>query len=302
MTNLKVKKCVLVALFGLYAGFAASVKAAAEDTGPFFDTLETALRQQYVFCTGDSSDLNRSKILLWKRKLEIFAESDSFKVMAKSYFAETGLSPADVYICEIVNWFQSRSTGDDEYNQLLEDDVRRREKRRADSLLIDSVCANAEASPFDFAGVPFGISKKMFKLIMEWRYPEKYEDNGRYIQYKELVIDNISANAAFHFDNDGLYRMYELEGSGGPLDSLNTKVRNEVTLLGSILEGKSGIAPDHIYRIGRFDIIQGRLTVERLWRKATISAFVGIATFNYHYYGKAVVLANEIKKNEKNGY
>jgi hypothetical protein len=69
------------------------------------------------------------------------------------------------------------------------------------------------------------------------------------------------------------------------------------------------MAPDHIYRIGRFDITQGHLTVERLWNTKQISAFVGIATYHYKYYGKAVVVAKEIKKisssevktNEKSG-
>ncbi|MBN1602597.1 MAG: hypothetical protein JW915_13395 [Chitinispirillaceae bacterium] len=284
----------------LFAGLYSSAGAAAEDMGPFFDTLEMSLRHQYVYCTGDSSYRNRSEILIWKRNLDIFAESDSFKTITKKFFTETGLSPSKIRVCDIVNWYRSHSDGNSESILLLENDIRKRDKRKADSLLIDSICAHTTASPFDFDGIPFGISRKLFKVMMDWKYPQRYEDNGKTIQCKGVEIDNISGTAAFHFDKDGIYRMYEIECSGGPLDSLNTKVRNEVTSLGSMLEGKSGIAPDHIYRIGRFDITQGRLTVERLWKKPPVSAFVGIATYRYHYYGKAVVLANAIKKTREN--
>lgn len=290
----------VVLLMISFAGLNSSANAAAEDTGPFFDTLEMSLRHQYVYCTGDSSYRDRPDILVWKRNLDIFVESDSFKIITKKFFTETGLSPSGIHICDIVNWYRSHSDANSESIRLFQNDIRKRDKRKVDSLLIDSICAYAAASPFDFNGIPFGISRKHFKVIMDWKYPQRYEDNGKTIQCKGVEIDNISGTAAFHFDKDGIYRMYEIECSGGPLDSLNTKVRNEVTSLGSMLEGKSGIAPDHIYRIGRFDITQGRLTVERLWKQSPVSAFVGIATYRYHYYGKAVVLANVIKKKRDN--
>jgi hypothetical protein len=290
----------VVLLIFSFTGLQSSASAAAEDTGPFFDTLELSLRHQYVYCTGDSSYRNRSEILVWKRKLDIFSESDSFKTIIKKFFTETGLSPSGVHICDIVKWYQSHSDGNRETVRLLENDLKKREKRKVDSLLVDSICAHAVSSAFDFDGIPFGISRKLFKVMMEWKYPQRYEDDGKIIQCKNVEIDNITGTAAFHFDKDGVYRMYELECSGGPLDSLNTKVRHEVASLGSMLEGKSGIAPDHIYRIGRFDITQGRLTVERLWKQFPVSAYVGIATYRYHYYGKAVVLAGTIKNGTGN--
>jgi hypothetical protein len=286
-----------------------SVKAGAEDVKPFFDTLESTLHQQYLFCTGDSSYKSRAEILVWKKKIEMFAESDSFAQISKTFFSETGLSPSDVYICELINWYESRTYGDKDYIKLIADDIRKREQRKADSQLISNIHKEAEISPFDFAGIPFGISKKWFQMIMEWKFSKKYTDQGKWLQYNGLMIDKVSVNAAFHFDKEGNYRMYELECEEGPLDSLNTKVRNDVAVLGSIIEGSCGMAPDHIYRIGRFDITQGHLTVERLWNTKQISAFVGIATYHYKYYGKAVVVAKEIKKisssevktNEKSG-
>jgi hypothetical protein len=286
-----------------------SVNAGAEDVKPFFDTLESTLRQQYTYCTGDSSYKSRAEILVWKKKIEMFAESDSFGQISKTFFSETGLSPSDVYICELINWYESRTDGTNDYIKLIANDIKKREQRKADSLLIANIYKETEISPFDFAGIPFGVSKKWFQMIMEWKFPKKYVDQGECIQYKGLMVDDMTLNAAFHFDKEGNYRMYELECEEGPLDSLNTKVRNDVAVLGSIIEGSCGMAPDHIYRIGRFDITQGHLTVERLWNTKQISAFVGIATYHYKYYGKAVVVAKEIKKisssevktNEKSG-
>lgn len=235
-------------------------------------------------------------------------ENDSFTMVAKSFFSETGLSPGDAYLCELINWYQNRSSQRNEFAEVLADDLQKREKRKADSLKIVDICKRAQVSPFDFKGIPFGITKENFLLMLEWKTALKQENRGKFIQCRDVPFGNLTAAAAFHFDKEGCYRMYEIECRGGPLDSINTVVRTEVKLLGEHMEKTSGTAPNHVYRIGRFDITQGRLTVERLWNGDPVSAFVGIATHRYHYYGKAVVVANKIVKiadsirtDEKNG-
>jgi hypothetical protein len=281
---------------------------AANDVTPFFDTLESSLRQQYIRCSGDSSEVSSTEIRIWKKKLQLFMENDSFPIVAKNFFSETGLSPGDVYLCELINWYQNRTLQRNEYAELLADDLQIRQKRKDDSLEIVKICKQVQVSPFDFEGIPFGISKENFLKMLEWKTGLQSENRGKFVQCTNIPYGNMMVSAAFHFDKKGIYRMYEIECSGGSLDSINTSVRNEVKLLGEHIENKSGTAPDHIYRIGRFDITQGRLTVERMWNRDPVSTFVGIATYRYHYYGKAVVVANKIEKtadslkiDEKNG-
>ncbi|HEX2959317.1 MAG TPA: hypothetical protein VHO70_20960 [Chitinispirillaceae bacterium] len=289
-------KQTLLTILLLLCSIPLSTSATSEDLTPFFDTLESSLRQQYIRCTGDSSEVQTTEIRLWKKKLQLFMENDSFPIVAKSFFSETGLSPEDVYLCELINWYQNRATQRGEYAQLLADDLKKREIRKADSLKIVNIYKNAQTSPFDFNGIPFGLSKENFLLVLEWKTSMKYENRGKFIQCSDVPLGSLMVAVAFHFDKDGYYRMCEIECNGGTLDSINTAVRDEVTLLGKHIESTSGIAPDHTYRIGRFDITQGRLTVERLWSRYPISAFVGIATYRYHYYGKAVIVANCIMK------
>ncbi len=297
-----------VLTFFLFCGIPCSTSAASEDVAPFFDTLESSLRKQYIRCTGDSSEVSSTEIRIWKKKLQLFMENDSFPMVAKSFFSETGLSPGDVYLCELINWYQNRASRRNEYAELLADDLQKREKRKADSLKIIEICKSAHVSPFDFEGIPFGLSKENFLLLLEWKSTMKFENLGKCIQCSNVHFGNQNVAVAFHFDKDGHYRMYEIECKGGPLDSINSSVRKEVALLGEEVEKRSGIAPDHIYRIGRFDITQGRLAVERMWNEDPVSAFVGFATYRYHYYGKVVVVANRIMKmadsirtDEKNG-
>jgi hypothetical protein len=289
-----ISKNTILALIFLF--YSIPVFAASDDVTPFFDTLESSLRQQYIRCTGDSSEVSPTEIMLWKKKIQLFMEKDSFPIVAKSFFAETGLSPEDIYLCELINWYQNRTSQRNEYAELLADDLQKREKRKADSLKIIEMCKSVQASPFDFEGIPFGLSKENFLLMLEWKIPVKYENRGKFIQCSSVPFGNLIVTIAFDFDKDGCYRMYEIECSGGPLDSINSAIRNEVKLLGEHIESTSGIAPDHTYRVGRFDITQGRLTVERMWCSKPITAFVGIATYQYHYYGKAVVVANKITK------
>lgn len=301
------KKTILM-VYLLCCGITVSAFASSDDVTLFFDTLESSLRQQYIRCTGDSSEVSSTEIRLWEKKLQLFMENDSFPMVAKSFFSETGLSPENVYLCELINWYQNRTSQRDEFAEVLADDLQKREKRKADSLKIVEICKHSQVSPFDFKGIPFGLSKENFLMMLEWKLPLKYENRGKFIQCSDVPFGNLIVSAAFDFDKDGHYRMYEIECDGGPLDSINTVIRNEVKLLGEHMESTSGMAPDHIYRIGRFDITQGRLTVERLWNSDPVTAFVGIATYKYHYYGKTVVVANRIMKiadtirtDEKNG-
>jgi hypothetical protein len=270
------------------------VQAAPPEPTPFFDTLESSLRDDYRLCTGDLRSLPMSELLLWKKQMDTFLEGSSFDTIVRQFYLETGLPAYSVRPCEIIIWYHNHEKNINDAVSLFAADVAARQKSAQDSLMIISLLKIAETTPFDCVGIPFGITKKALITMLHRVFTEPFSDEGTMIQYNRVIIDGISVKAAFHIDKNGYYRMYELESEGGPLDSLNSKVRLESAELAAFIETKTGLAPDHIFRIGRFDITQGRLAIERSWNHTPVSAFTGISTFKYHYYGKAIAVAHEI--------
>ena len=271
-----------------------AVYSAPDEVNKFFDTLEYKLREDYRICSGDSSTRTISQLLIWKRRIDAFTESDSFKTIAQAFYKETGLSAFEVNPCKILLWKNNNQKEMIRVDQLFSDDLVARQKKIQDSLHIATVLQNASISTLDFAGIPFGITKNSFIRFVNFKLNAPFKDEESIIQFKQVSIEGIIVNAAFHFDKNGYYRMYEFESEGGPLDSLDSKVRLESEELAAFIEFKSGSPPSHIFRIGRFDITQGRLAIERSWNLQSVSAFAGLATFRYHYYAKAVVIARNI--------
>ena len=121
-------------------------------------------------------------------------------------------------------------------------------------------------------------------------------DEGNYLRCDSVKLGKMRVNAAFYLDNDGNYRGYELESGTGSLDSLDRWIRPLADSMAGWFEHRLGRAPEHIYRIGRFDIVQGNLAIYKLWNLPEASVYVGLATYKYRYYAKAIVSSNNQKQ------
>jgi hypothetical protein len=115
------------------------------------------------------------------------------------------------------------------------------------------------------------------------------KDHGNYIECSGIDIGPIVYTAALFFDTDGKYCKYELEGHNLPLDSLDSRVRPEAENLTKYFTKLSGSSPQHINRVGRFEITQGRLAIAALWITDTKKVYTGYSTYKYLYYAKAIV-------------
>lgn len=297
MQSLKIVKSQKAAVF--FAGghipfllsfLIASTASATSDTLGlgFFSGLTDSLITEYHHCTKDTSRSMRD-ILIWKKKIDAFSSSTDYPEILKSFLKETGLNPQDISPCDILQWKIEHDRRVEEIEKTLADQEIKNARERAESLFVENELKNVTSSKFDIFGIPFGITKKCFTLLTAKKELSALDDQGNYLILDSLRLGKKTFKAAFFLDTDGKYCRYELESSPLPLDSLDGAVRKEVEYLSTYLETIAGKAPDHLYRVGRFEIVQGRLALHSLWTLDNIKIYTGFSSFKYRYYAKAIV-------------
>ncbi len=263
----------------------------------FFSELEKNILQEYLLCTGDSLP-SRKALLKWKSNINFLTESQDYPALVKKYAKETGINPIDALPCEIINWSIQQLRGKNEAAEILEQSKRQILSKRADSLYLHQQLSKNPAKPYQFENIPFGITKKGFMLQTE-QFRNLTDDQNSVI-VDSIILGSLVLKAAFHFDRNGLLSQYELESACAPLDSLDPWVRPQADSMAAFMQRKIGSVADHSYRVGRFDITQGRLAILKLWNLPEASVYAGLATSNYRYYAKLIVKSkpksNEMQK------
>lgn len=259
----------------------------------FFSTVEDSLVKNFKKCTKDSSEkISINEILQWKKQIDTFTSSPDYPSVIKLFRDESGLDPSGMSPCEIYNWKKYHDKRFSEDDQLLQEHINISAKQKDDSLYVLKDLEGRIKSPFDLNGIPFGITKKSFLLLALRKTMVSSKDHGNYIEYSGIKIGSMDYTAAYFFDLEGKYCRYELEGRNLPLDSLDCKVRPETENLINYFTNVSGSPPQHAYRVGRFEINQGRLAIAALWITGDKKVYTGLSTYKYLYYAKAIVERN----------
>ncbi|NLD98374.1 MAG: hypothetical protein GX640_00740 [Fibrobacter sp.] len=273
-----------------FLSFCSIVFAYNEDSSRvFYSNVELSIQQDYWLCTGDSIRLSRADLIKWKTGIDSITDSENFKMLVRSFSEETGLNPSDARPCEIIAWKKNRDKQKQEHDLIYKESERIHSQKKADSLFIIEELNGKVSRPFDFHEIPFGVSKRCVQLLGELK-KIPFTETDDYLQIDSVYIDGQKLRAAFFFDQNQKYCRYELESLSGPLDSLDWWIRPRADSIRTYFQKRIGSAPDHSYRTGRFDIVQGRLAITDLWNLKDASVYVGLATYKYRYYGKAVVV------------
>ena len=266
-----------------------------DSTAAFFKDLESTLREDYLHCTGDSIRKPLDTLVAWKRQVDSLAKSGDYSQLARQFYRETGIIPGSVLPCDILAWKKDHNFQKQEMARILEEQKKREAQDRDDSIFVVQELLKAVSDPCDFKGIPFGVPKRCLRL-MGIKSGMKLIDEGDHFTCNSINIGTFVTNAAFYLDKDGNYCRYELESTTGSLDSLDCCVRPRADSLAAFIEKKTGKSPMHIYRIGRFDIVQGNLAIYKMWNLQKTSVYIGLATYKYRYYAKAMVSAKNQKR------
>ncbi|MBN1578370.1 MAG: hypothetical protein JW913_17545 [Chitinispirillaceae bacterium] len=257
--------------------------------GEFFTDLEKILRSDYLLCTGDSTERSLDELIRWRQTIDSATSGDDYPVIVRKFTEETGISAANARPCEIVRWMQRFEQQIRETYRFLSDERDSAIQRHDDSLFLLHELESVIRSAWDLVAIPFGLSLRSVRILMRRSNLAPVTASGATLMCDSLPVGIFAFNAAFHFSKDDRYWCYELESSSCNLDSLDTWARPMMDYLAAEIEKRTSQPPDHIYRIGRFDIVPGRLSICKLWNFPSATAYVGLARANNRFYAKVIV-------------
>ncbi|HEX3020652.1 MAG TPA: hypothetical protein VHP36_10140 [Chitinispirillaceae bacterium] len=280
-------KSLTICLFFTFSAFCSQDFSEEDTAGIFYSELEKSILKEYQLCIGDSLP-TRKALIMWKSDINYLTESPDYPALLKKFAEETGIHPSDALPCEIINWSNQQRRDKNETASLLEQSKKSILSRRADSIYLKNELTKNPAKPYDFQTIPFGITKKGF-LLLARQLKMNLSDKDNYIIVDSTMIGSVIMKGAFYFNKNGLFTQYELESDAASLDSLDSWIRAQADSVGLFMQQKIGKDPNHAYRVGRFEITQGRLAILKFWNLPDAKIFTGLATNNYRYYAKLIV-------------
>lgn len=255
----------------------------------FFTELETSLRADYRLCTGDTSHRTLEYLVSWHRSIETTLSSPDYPVIVRKYSEETGILPADARPCEIVMWTRRSEQQVKEASGFLSNERKRLIRKRNESLFLAHELAGVKKASYDFSGIPFGLSKRGFLILAEWNGLAPVTDEGNSVRCDSAALGMYTFRTAFHFNRRGRYWCYEIESETCSADSIDLWARGLMDYMAAHIQKSTGAEPNHIYRIGQFDIVAGRLAICKLWTFGKAAAYVGLCRSKNRYYAKTIV-------------
>jgi hypothetical protein len=266
---------------------------AVDETGKdvFYQKRIDQVRKEYRDCTGDTSLIDSPTVIQWKTRLDEWLVTPQFDSVSKQYARVTGIT-GDITPCELYVWVQNRKDAAQREFEADSMALSQRKKIIEDSLFLHEQLQTHLKGKADFYKIPFGITKRAFMLLYFNQFTDMVLDDYDRLVVKGFLIDSLRYDAAFYFGQYDSLLWYQLETPMFHSDSLDLSVRPLAENLANWVEKKLG-PPDHLYRIGFFDIVQDRLCPYKTWSTSTYDVYVGLATYKYRYYAKVVVVSKQ---------
>lgn len=286
-------KNILVKIFSL-GSLLLSVLSSAEsltDTSHshFFKEIEKELRDKYKNCTQDYSDPPIKKILIWKNEIDSFSQSPEYENILKDYYS-SNKNIQNQSLCEILKWYKNKVTSMLKNDSSSIELSKLKKMQISDSLYTEKELSVIQSTCCDFQNIPFGLSKRSVLTLALKKGMVPLSDENHFLKY-ENPTDSVFRTVAFNFDENGRYYKYEIESVSKPIDSLDSHIRLYAKKFSSYFQQKIGNTSQQSNYVGRFEIVQGKLSIVKMWTVKNIAVYVGLSTFNNSYYAKAIVIS-----------
>jgi len=280
--NTPVKIALTLAALPLFGSYCRAMDE--ESAGVFFADKETALRQEYLECTGDEQPVDLKFVIGWKKRMDEWKQSPEYARLLRDYVKAVP-GAQTVHPCKLIQWNQLRKRAQDSAEKIVEQQILR--SNEADDAL-EELKKNMP-SKFDFAGIPFGVSKTAFKYLFTTKLGLPLQEQDPYLYCENVMWDGAAFLTAFFFNDDKRFYKYETESDALPAQYLNNRIRPAAAHLSKALE--EGLGPtNHRCNVGFYDIKSGEMAVQDSWADSSGNARVGFSVLDYQYYAKAVVV------------
>ncbi len=263
-----------------------------EQQDGFFNELEKSLLQEYTLCTGDSSNSNIDKVLLWKKGINQQTAQPEYQKMLKEFILHTGIIK-DIIPCQVLNWYRDRT----HYLHSHESSISKVLLSTSDSLLdsvgIAKALANCPPSPFDFEPIPFGLPQVIFQRLYHQTFSIPLQNMRKCLIAEHFPLRGSYYTITFYVTKKRPFFQYDIQGYTYPGDSLDQKVRAQADQLLEFFSEKAG-KPDQHNRIGFFDIKKDTLASVAQWNREHHLATISIGLSQGRYYTKVSVVDNKV--------
>ena len=258
-------------------------------------SIESAIRIDYRACTGDSSRVDISRLIGWKKRQDLTVQSRAYREAVPRFLRQRGDSTTSFLPCQVTAFIV----------------VENKKQLAAEKIIIDKLLAREDAetmrkdlaanppSAFDFHSIPFGISQETLVRLFGTAFAGRSLVNtGRYLYADSIFVQNQLLVVAFYFGRSGRFYKYAIESSLQPAAALDSVVRPAAEAIGELLTATCG-EPTYRANVGFFDIKAGMVSCQRQWDKDSCFAFSGMALFNNRCYAKALVVNRRIEALEQ---
>jgi hypothetical protein len=297
MKNISIHSFLLSFIIVVCTGNYSFVSSRSTDT-LFFNGIEDELRADYKACTGDSTRLPLKKVILWKQSIDSITQLPEFTQILKQFYNDSSIAAGHHSPCEIARWYRTKMLVRKKSENIANTLIKNKNQKKADSLLIKTELSKVHQSSCDYLKIPFGISKECVIVLLKDVGVTAFIDDTFLLHYNNPE-DSVYNTVAFYFDKNRRYYKYEIESVTASLDSLDTYIRPFAGTLALYYEQKIGQPAQQNNYIGRLDIVQGKLSISKIWELQNIEVCTGLATFNNRYYAKAIVTEKALKNSVK---
>ena len=161
----------------LFCFVSASDCFAGDDTrdAAFYNNVAQRFTEEYIECTGDTSPIiDVKRIIRWKQKMDEWTETPEYAELLRDY-RKTGA--ATVLPCKLIEWSKNRKQA----QEMKESALIKRLLDSAEDAEMKNELKTLTASRFDFAEIPFGISKPSFIHFFKKKFDLALLEKDRFL-------------------------------------------------------------------------------------------------------------------------
>lgn len=267
-----------------------SIQAKKNDDTIFFKIIEQKVRLDYQNCTGDYSQLPLSKLILWKESIDSIVARKDYPLILKSFFEDSSNSNSRNLPCEVVAWYRKTILDKHIKDSLVKVASKTILKKTSDSLLLAHELAAVKRTSLDLLDIPFGVSHQAVLKLLEKRGITDIVNQASVVYYTDSISQTYFLRA-FFFNKSGTYYKYETETRSITPDSLDKVIRPLLLNLETFYSEQSSSQPAETNYIGFNDIMQGKLSISKVWNLKGIKIYTGLSMHNNLFYAKSIVIS-----------
>jgi hypothetical protein len=256
----------------------------------FYNNIEQKVRLDYQNCTGDSSSLPLRKLLIWKESIDSVVARKDYPRILKSFFEDSLNNNSRSLPCEVVAWYQNKMLDNNIRDSLAKAASIASIKKTSDSLILAKELTAIKRTPLDLLDIPFGLSHRAVLILLANREITDIVDKNSVLYYTDSKSQTFFIRA-FFFNESGTYYKYETETRTVKPDSLDMVVRPLLLNIETMYRELTSLQPSETNYIGFTDIIQGKLSISKVWNLRGITIFTGLSMYNNMFYAKSTVIS-----------